>query len=142
MVQRNRVRLGRRAGADIVQAGVDGRDARQRWYTHKSAVGLVVRGVEGVSTGEGRLQVGLRCSVIGRLGHRQEGWDRDREQNSDNKQDNEQLDKREALLSRLLETEAPRAEPLDVSLETFLLGSMETATKVNIGGSRGNFSRI
>jgi hypothetical protein len=62
--------------------------------------------------------------------------------NSDDKQHNEELYEGEALLSRLLQPEAPRTEPLDMSHKAFLLGSMETATKMNIGGSYKEFSPI
>jgi hypothetical protein len=62
--------------------------------------------------------------------------------NSDDKQHNEELYEGEALLSRLLQPEAPRTEPLDMSHEAFLLGSMKTATKVNIDGSCENLSSI
>src|SRR5208283_792580 len=124
------VRLGRRRGARVRQAGVDGSDrgyARSR-ATQEVAVGLVVGGVEGVGAGQRGLQVGLCGGVVRGLGHRQERRDGDRQQDADDEQDNEQLDEREPLPTGLLESEAPRMELPDLPHGAFLTRSSVVVT--------------
>ena len=105
----------------VSQAGVDSRDARHAGSAVVNPqVGLVVDRVVGVSACQGRLQVGLRRCVVDGLGSPRERRDRDREQNADDEQDNEELNKRKALFSRLRQPGAPRRSLATFSMRNFL----------------------